>query len=61
VATIRTLVQMTGRGVRSADDWAVTYVLDGSFYKVLKDNRGLLPKWWREALDTRTTKRDLGL
>jgi len=61
VQTVRTLVQMTGRGVRSADDWATTYILDGSFYKVLKDARGLLPAWWREALDTRTTRRDLGL
>jgi Rad3-related DNA helicase len=61
VQAIRTLIQMTGRGVRSADDWCVTYALDGSLYKLLKDGRHLFPKWWREALDTRTTKRELGL
>lgn len=61
VQTVRSLVQMTGRGVRSADDWCVTYVLDGSFYKLVKDARGLLPRWWRDALDTKTTRRELGL
>jgi Rad3-related DNA helicase len=61
VSTIRTLVQMTGRGVRSADDHCVTYILDGSFYKLYKDCKSMLPAWWRDALDTRTTRRDLGL
>jgi len=54
VQTIRTLVQMTGRGVRSADDWCVSYILDRQFtHNTLRKHKFLLPVWWREALDTR--------
>lgn len=52
VQTVRSLVQMTGRGVRSEDDWCVTYILDKQFLSnVMKKSKGLLPKWWAEALD----------
>jgi len=52
VETVRRLVQMTGRAVRSKDDWAVTYVLDGQFKKnVLTRSRRLLPGWWLEAVE----------
>jgi Rad3-related DNA helicase len=52
VETVRTLVQMTGRGVRNASDWCVTYILDGQFKKnVLARNRRLLPAWWLEAVE----------
>jgi Rad3-related DNA helicase len=61
VQTVRSLVQMTGRGVRSADDWCTSYVLDSSFFKLMKGDKRLLPGWWREALDTTTTKKELGL
>lgn len=51
VSTVRTLVQMTGRAMRSADDWCTTYVLDKQFVdNVWKKNKRLLPKWWSEAL-----------
>jgi len=50
VQTIRTIVQMTGRGVRSASDHAVTYILDDQFRRVYGNNRRLFPPWWREAL-----------
>lgn len=54
VNTVRTLVQMTGRGVRSEDDHAVTYILDHSFTTNLwAKNRRLFPGWWCEALDWR--------
>lgn len=33
VRTIRDIVQMTGRAVRSEDDWAVTYILDQQFVR----------------------------
>lgn len=60
VQTIRSLVQMTGRAVRSADDWCVTYILDQQFMsRVWKRNRNLIPEWWREAVDTRYRVRDL--
>lgn len=62
VQTIRSLVQMTGRGVRSADDWAATYILDASFIdRIWRKDRRLLPKWWRDAVDMTVTKRDLGV
>lgn len=52
VQTIRTLVQMTGRGVRNKDDWCLTYILDSQFQSnVWKKSKGLLPKWWTEAVD----------
>lgn len=52
VQTIRTLVQMTGRGVRSADDTCISYILDKTFItNVWKKSRHLLPDWWSEALD----------
>lgn len=51
VQAVRKLVQMTGRAVRSKDDWCVTYVLDQQMTSnILKKHRGLLPKWWTEAL-----------
>lgn len=61
VNTIRTLIQMTGRGVRSAEDSCTTYILDASFYKLLKGNKHLFPRWWRDGLDTTTTRRELGI
>ena len=52
VQTVRSLVQMTGRGVRSETDWCVTYILDRQFTSnVWKNNRKLFPAWWREAVD----------
>lgn len=60
VQTIRTLVQMTGRAVRSSDDWCESYVLDKSFVSnVWKKNRALLPEWWRDALNMRFRTKDL--
>lgn len=54
VQTIRSMVQMTGRGVRSADDYCTTYILDKQFQSnVWKKNKKLLPEWWVEAVDTR--------
>lgn len=60
VQTIRSLVQMTGRGVRSESDWCVTYVLDAQFGKNLWKNwRQLFPKWWRAAVRTEMTVKGL--
>lgn len=58
VQTVRSLVQMTGRGVRSPEDHAVTYIFDHSFTSnIWKKSRMLLPKWWVEAIDWRTDPR----
>lgn len=51
--TIRSLVQMTGRGVRSKEDWCRIYVLDQEFLKLWRRRRELFPKWWGEAVIVR--------
>jgi len=50
VQTIRAIVQMTGRGMRSSEDWCDAYVLDASFKRLYRDNKTLFPNWWRESL-----------
>lgn len=51
VQTVRSLIQMTGRGVRSAQDKCDIYILDRQFLKVHKDLRRLFPEWWLDAVD----------
>jgi ATP-dependent DNA helicase DinG len=52
VQAIRSLVQMTGRAVRSKDDWCVSYILDAQFPNNLwKKASSLFPDWWSESLD----------
>lgn len=48
--TARTMVQMTGRGVRSVDDWAATYVLDRQFGRWWKDAKTMVPRWWADSV-----------
>lgn len=51
--TIRSLVQMTGRGMRHRDDYCVTYVLDSQFRSNVWANsigRTRIPRWWTDAL-----------
>lgn len=51
VRTIRSLVQMTGRGMRSADDYCESYLLDKAFLdNIWRRNKNLLPQWWVQAL-----------
>lgn len=57
--TVRTLIQMCGRGVRSADDWAVTYILDSQFGDNLWKAKYLFPKWYTDALNFRFSPRRL--
>ena len=59
IQMLRGLVQMTGRGVRSDDDWAVTYILDSGFLDLGGRVRELLPVWWLEALNTEMRFKDL--
>lgn len=51
VQTVRTLVQMLGRGMRSETDYVVSYLTDTMFTKLWKDNPELIPEWTREALE----------
>nr|WP_297083461.1 helicase C-terminal domain-containing protein [uncultured Demequina sp.] len=45
-----TVVQAYGRSVRSADDAAVTYLLDAGFPSFLRQQAGRLPEWFLEAV-----------
>ncbi len=50
--TALTIVQAYGRSVRSADDRAVTYILDAGFPAFLARNRRRFPDWFVEAIRT---------
>lgn len=52
IQCIRSFVQMTGRGVRNEEDYAITYILDKTFQTNLwKKGQRLLPKYMKEAID----------
>ena len=44
------LVQSYGRSVRSEDDHAITYILDESIHKFLRDAGNMMPTWFTEAI-----------
>ncbi len=51
VKTVRSIVQMTGRGMRSEDDFCESYILDRQFVtNIWRRCKTLLPTWWTEAL-----------
>ncbi len=50
IQTIRTIVQATGRGVRSEDDYCISYILDEQFGRLYREYTGMFPRWWRDAL-----------
>jgi len=56
---IRTMVQMTGRGVRSEDDYATTYILDKQFISNIMSSKYLLPQWWSKAMKMDLSPRKL--
>ena len=47
---IRDICQMTGRGMRSEDDWCISYILDAQFNKLYRENRAMFPRWWGDAV-----------
>ena len=47
--TAKALVQAYGRSCRHAEDYGVTYVLDGEFARFLQRYRVLLPAWFLDA------------
>lgn len=52
VKTVRSLVQMTGRGMRSETDFCESYILDANFINnIWRRHKNLLPQWWKDALD----------
>jgi len=50
VQTIRTLIQMTGRGMRSETDSCKSYILDEAFRRLYGQYFNLFPEYWREAI-----------
>ena len=49
--TIRTIVQMTGRGMRTPSDFCQTYILDECFSQLYGARyRKFFPSWWRESV-----------
>lgn len=47
---IQSVMQMTGRAVRSNKDFCYTYILDKQFDGLLARTRHLIPKWWLDAI-----------
>lgn len=43
---LTTVIQASGRGVRSKDDYCVTYILDGNIVHSILDNASKLPKYF---------------
>jgi Rad3-related DNA helicase len=46
-----TVCQMAGRGVRSSEDTADTYILDLKVKEAIQKNPSFLPSWWLDALE----------
>jgi len=47
--TIISVIQSTGRIVRSSSDWGHTYILDSSFDYLFNETKHMIPTWWKEA------------
>lgn len=47
--TAQTLVQMTGRGMRAADDRCETLIIDNCVSNFVFENRKHIPKWWMDS------------
>jgi len=48
--TVSSIVQMSGRAVRSAEDFASTYILDEQFSRLYREWNGMFPSWFKEAV-----------
>ena len=46
----QTLVQATGRGMRSADDRFESAIFDGNWGWFIRRYAGFTPRWWRKAV-----------
>jgi Rad3-related DNA helicase len=46
-----TVIQMTGRIVRSMDDHGISYIGDSQVFKALAENVMSMPKWWMDAVE----------
>ena len=48
--TVSSIIQMSGRGVRSEKDYAATYILDRQFERIYREHATMFPKWFKEAV-----------
>jgi Rad3-related DNA helicase len=48
-----TVLQMSGRAVRSATDYAECFILDDQIQQAITSRPGFLPSWWIEACEFR--------
>jgi Rad3-related DNA helicase len=46
-----TVLQMTGRGVRSKDDFCETWILDAQFKRIYEQYPSFLPFWWKDGVE----------
>ena len=50
---VRHIVQAAGRGTRHEEDFSYTFIIDGMFDKLFKDNKSMFPKWFTESIQWR--------
>lgn len=48
--TCITLIQMSGRSIRSKDDFAKTYILDSDFMNLARNSIDIFPEWWKNSV-----------
>jgi Rad3-related DNA helicase len=48
--TLRTVIQACGRVCRTPTDYGVTYILDGTFYRLAEDSLHQFPAWYLDGL-----------
>lgn len=44
------VVQAVGRSIRSAQDWADTYLLDSEFERFFQRNQRMIPRWFMDSI-----------
>jgi Rad3-related DNA helicase len=47
----QTIIQGSGRGIRSESDTCTIYLLDAQIDKLISEHPNLFPAWWRESLE----------
>lgn len=50
LATVMSVIQLSGRVIRSNTDYASSYILDSCFGDLLKYNSKYFPKWFKDAI-----------
>ena len=50
---VRHIVQAAGRATRHEEDFSYTYIIDGMFDKLFKENKAMFPKWFTESIQWR--------